>query len=95
MLDVVTKNTPLESVAGTQIFRDTTATPTQVANKVKALAGELVASNADISNENTPDRQDYSWFQEINPSLLSRTKTVSKHYSPWEIRLEEQEFIKW
>ena len=70
-------------------------TPAQVAIKVKSLLGELVASNSKITNEATPDKDEYSWFHGLEPSLLARTKNISKHYSPWEIRLEEQEFIKW
>ena len=71
------------------------ATRAQVAVKVKALIGELAATNSKISNEINPDKEEYSWFQGLDPSLLTRTKNISKHYSPWEIRLEEKEFIKW
>ena len=70
-------------------------TPAQVAIKVNALIGELVASNTKITNEATPDKEEYNWFQGLDPSLLTKTKNTTKHYSPWEIRLEEQEFIKW
>ena len=70
-------------------------TPPPVALKVKALLGELVASNSKITNEVTPCKDEFSWFHDLDSSLLARTKNTSKHYSPWEIRLEEQEFIKW
>ena len=78
-----------------RIFRDKAVSPAQVATKVKALIGELVASNSKITNEASPDKEEYSWFQGLDPDLLTRTKNTVKHFSPWEIRLEEQEFIKW
>ena len=78
-----------------RIFRDIAGTLPQVALKVKALLGDLVASNSNITNEVTPDKDEYSWFHDLDSSLLARTKKTSKHYSPWEIRLEEEEFIKW
>ena len=62
---------------------------------MKVLLGDLVASNTTITNEVTPNKVEYAWFHELDPSLLARTKQISKHYSPWEIRLEEQEFLKW
>ena len=78
-----------------RIFRDTARTPYQVALKVKALLGDLVASNSNINNEVIPDKDEYSWFHNLDSSLLTRIKKTLKHYSSWEIRLEEQEFIKW
>ena len=78
-----------------RIFREIAGTPAQVATKVKALIGELVASNPKISNETTLENKEHSWFQELDPSLLTRIKLSTKHQAPWEIRLEEQEFIKW
>ena len=65
-----------------RIFRDIAGTPAQTALKVKALFGELVASNTTITNEVTPNKVEYAWFHEIDPSLLARTKQISKHYSP-------------
>ena len=78
-----------------RIFRDLAASPAQVASKVKALIGELVTSKVNLTNEVIPDREEYSWFHDLEPSLLTRSKNTTKHYSSWEIRLEEQEFIKW
>ena len=43
-----------------RIFRGLAGTPAQVASKVKALLGELAASNANLTNEATPDREEYS-----------------------------------
>ena len=59
----------------------------QVAIKVNSMLGELVVSNTKITNEITPDKEDYNWFQGLEPSLLAITKNTSKHYSPWKIRL--------
>ena len=78
-----------------RIFRDTARTPHQVALKVKALLGDLVASNSNIKNEVIADKDDYSWFHNLDSSLLTRTNKTTKQHSPWEIRLEELEFIKW
>ena len=78
-----------------RIFRDIAGTPTQTVLKVKAMLGDLVASKTNVTNEVTPNKDEYAWFHELEPSLLDRTKQISKHYSHWEIRLEEQEFIKW
>jgi ribonuclease HI/exonuclease III len=78
-----------------RIFRDIAGTPTQTALKVKAMLGDLVASKTNVTNEVTPNKDEYAWFHELEPSLLNRTKKIPKHYSHWEIRLEEQEFIKW
>ena len=78
-----------------RIFRDKAGTAAQVATKVKALIGELVASNPNITNEFTLDYKEHSWFQELDPTILTRIKISTKQQEPWEIRLEEQEFIKW
>ena len=78
-----------------RIFRDKVVSPAQVATKVKVLIGELVASNPKITNEASPDKKEYSWFHGLDPDLLTRTKNAVNHFSPWEIRLEEREFIKW
>ena len=78
-----------------RIFRDIAGTPAQTALKVKAILGDLVTSNTTITNEVTLNKDEYVWFHELDPSLLDRTKQVTKQYSPWEIRLEEHEFLKW
>ena len=62
---------------------------------MKALIGELVSSNPNLTNESTPDHKEHSWFHQIDPSILNRIKLSAKHHEPWEISLEEQEFIKW
>ena len=43
-----------------RIFRGLVSTPTQVAGKVKALLGEFVASNANLTNEVTLDIEEYN-----------------------------------
>ena len=78
-----------------RIFRDTVRSPPQVALKVKALLGDLAASNSNIKNEANADKDDYNWFHNLDPSLLSRIKNSTKKHTPWEIRLGELEFIKW
>ena len=79
-----------------RVFRERAGSPVQIAAKVKALLGDLVASKPSIYNNVTPSIEDYSWFQEMDPSLLTRIKqNSSKQHSNWEIRLAEQEFIKW
>ena len=78
-----------------RIFRETTRSPPQVALKVKALLGDLAASNSNISNEEIADKEDYKWFHILDPSLLSRIKNSTKQHTPWEIRIGELEFIKW
>ena len=62
---------------------------------MKALIGELVTSNTNLYNESTLEYKEHSWFYELDSSILSRIKHTSKHQDPWEIILEEQEFIKW
>ena len=57
--------------------------------------GELVASRATLTNESPPDKTEHNWFQDLDPCLLTRSKNQTKHYSSWEIRLEEKDFIKW
>ena len=57
-------------------------TPAQVAIKVKSLLGELVASNTKITNEATPDKDEYNWFHGLDPSLVTKIKNTTKHYSP-------------
>ena len=78
-----------------RIFRETTRSPAQVALKVKALLGDLAASNSNIKNEANADKEDYNWFHNLDPSLLTRIKNSTKQHTPREIRLEELEFIKW
>ena len=65
-----------------RIFRDIAGTLPQVALKVKALLEDLVASNSNITNEVTLDKDEYSWFHDLDSSILARTKKNSKHYSP-------------
>jgi len=41
------------------MFRDIAGTPTQNALKVKAMLGDLIASKTNITNEVTPNKDEY------------------------------------
>lgn len=78
-----------------RIFRDTASPPVRLAAKVKVLVNELVASKPLLHNETLPDQGTFSWFYDLDPSLITRTKTLHSQHSSWEIRIGEQEFLKW
>ena len=78
-----------------RVLRDTFGTPTQTAIRLKMLVGELASVKTSLKNEKLLEEETFSWFQALSPILLSRIKTQTIQVAPWEIRLEEQDFIKW
>jgi ribonuclease HI len=78
-----------------RIFRDSASPPARLAAKVKSQVNELVSSKTLLCNESSPDQITHSWFSEMDPLLMSRIKSSQSVHLPWEIRLEENEFIKW
>ena len=82
-----------------KIFRDTAVTTYQVALKVKALLGELVATNSNVTNEATPNKEEHIWFYNLHSPLLTKTKKirVGEAYSAcgWGLERESRAYGKW
>lgn len=78
-----------------RIFREESCTTIRVISKIKALLGEALEANATLRNETRMLKEEENWFKELVPKLKERPPQSVPVFSSWEIRLEEQEFIKW
>eukprot|EP00253_Pinus_taeda_P012315 PITA_12315 len=77
------------------IFREESCTTIRVISKIKALLGEALEANATLRNETRLLIEEENWIKELVPKLKERPPQSAPVPSSWEIRLEEQEFIKW
>ena len=59
------------------------------------MLSEALSTKSTIRNVTTVSPKEYHWFKEINSNQQSNKATNPPQKASWEIRLEEQEFIKW
>ena len=78
-----------------RIFRDESCKPASVISKIKALVGEVLESNSTLRNEVALGREENLWLTELVSIQKNNPFPPTIAHSRWEIRLGEQEFIKW
>jgi ribonuclease HI len=78
-----------------RIFRNESYTSIRVAIKARALMSEALETKINLHNSRALDVEEYQWLQALVPNLQQRATPISPPSAEWEIRLEEQDFIKW
>ena len=78
-----------------RIFREKSSTPARVAASIRALLGEALEAKATLTNASTLSTKEDKWLTEIVPNHEARIKTPTSSNAEWDIRLTEQDFIKW
>ena len=59
------------------------------------MLSEALSTKSTIRNATTLSPEEDHWFKEINSNQQRKKATNPPQKAHWEIRLEEQEFIKW
>jgi len=77
-----------------RIFQEEFRSSTKVASICKALLGEVIESKHHLNNSIDLNPQELSWLSNFSTkaSISSSLKSTTE---PWEVRMDEQEFIKW
>ena len=78
-----------------RLFKETSRLPPQVAIKAKIMLSEALNSKPETSNTATLSADEECWVKEYYPNLQSKETNKPLQKANWEIRLEEQDFIKW
>lgn len=78
-----------------RIFRNESCNPLKVITKIKALLGETLDTNTAKKSGKALNREEERWLNSLVPSHKDCAAIANNVPSNWEIRLEEQEFIKW
>ena len=78
-----------------RIFKEESRLPSQVAIKARTMLSEALSTKSTIRNETTISPEEDRWFKELNLNQQSYKAIKPPQKAKWEIRLEEQEFIKW
>ena len=59
------------------------------------MLSEALSTKSSLRNAATLSPEEDSWLKEINVNQQSNIATNPPHKARWDVRLEEQEFIKW
>jgi hypothetical protein len=78
-----------------RIFREEKRLPAQVAIKVKTMISEAINAKTTIQNSATLSEEEVIWLKEYNPTHQSHNQSTPPKNRNWEIRMMEQEFLKW
>ena len=78
-----------------RIFRGESCNSFRVANKAKEFLGETLESKTSLRNLDFLDLDEDHWLMEFVPNHHHRKNPNPVLRSCWEVRLEEQDFIKW
>jgi hypothetical protein len=78
-----------------RIFNEKSCNSFQVTLKIKALLSEALEAQTKLQNSDTLDSEEEQWLKELVPNHLHRIATNSALKASWEIRMGEQDFIKW
>ena len=78
-----------------RIFKEEGRLPPQVAIKARTMLSEALSTKSTIRNVTTLSPEEDRWFKELNLNQQSNKATKPPQKENWEIRLEEQDFIKW
>jgi len=78
-----------------RLFRDEKCTPGKIITKIQALLGETLDTKPAIRNEAALDSEEELWLKDLVPNYVFKPLPPAISQANWEIRLEEQEFIKW
>lgn len=78
-----------------RLFNEKNCNPIQVATKAKALLSEALDSQTKLQNAHTLESNEDQWLKELVPNHQHRLASKSISRARWEVRLEEQDFIKW
>lgn len=78
-----------------RIFREESCNPVRITSKIKAMLGEALEAQLSIRNGMLLDIEEDQWLKELAPNHQNKPIPLAKAPAHWEIRLEEQEFIKW
>eukprot|EP00253_Pinus_taeda_P024961 PITA_24961 len=78
-----------------RIFRGEICTSNNIISKIKAILGETLEAKPALRNEAKLDNEEGQWLKDFVPNNQSIPTTLATCHAGWEIRLEEQEFLKW
>eukprot|EP00253_Pinus_taeda_P009858 PITA_09858 len=78
-----------------RIFRGEICTSNNIISKIKAILGETLEAKPALRNEAKLDNEEEQWLKDFVPNNQSIPTTPATCHAGWEIRLEEQEFLKW
>jgi ribonuclease HI len=78
-----------------RIFKEERRLPAQVAIKVKTMISEAINAKPSIQNSATITEEEENWLKEFRPTHQNNNQSIPPRIRNWEIRLSEQEFLKW
>jgi ribonuclease HI len=78
-----------------RIFKEEKRLPAQVAIKVQTMISEAINAKPSIRNSATITEEEANWLKNFKSAHQNNNQPIPPRTRNWEIRLPEQEFLRW
>jgi len=78
-----------------RIFKEEKRMPQQIAIKVQVMISEAINARPSIQNSASTTKEEDNWVKGFRPTCQNQTQSPAPKSRKWEIRLPEQEFLRW
>lgn len=69
--------------------------PQQVAIKIQVMISEAINARPSVQNSASTTKEEDNWIKVFRPTCQNHTQSPASKLRKWEIRLPEQEFLRW
>jgi len=69
--------------------------PNQVAIKIQVMISEAINAKPSVQNSAPTTKEEDNWIKVFRPTCQNHTQSTPSKLRKWEIRLPEQEFLRW
>jgi len=78
-----------------RIFKEEKRLPQQVAIKIQVMISEAINARPSVQNSALTTIEEDNWIKVFRPTRQNHTQSPAPNLRNWEIRLPEQEFLRW
>jgi ribonuclease HI/exonuclease III len=78
-----------------RIFKEEKRLPNQVAIKIQIMISEAINARPSVQNSAPTTKEEDNWIKVFRPTCQNHNQSTPPKLRKWEIRLPEQEFLKW
>jgi ribonuclease HI/exonuclease III len=78
-----------------RIFKEEKRLPQQVAIKIQVMISEAINARPSVQNSDSTTIEEDNWIKMFRPTCQNQTQSPAPNLRKWEIRLPEQEFLRW
>jgi len=78
-----------------RIFKEEKRLPNQVAIKIQIMISEAINARPSVQNSAPTTKEEDNWIKVFRPTCQNHNQSTPPKLRKWEIRLPEQEFLRW